>query len=70
MLRMAQADSPDASRAEGIRIAQEMVAAVRPYVQGVQVSVAHGHYADAAEVLSGVLPQAGSNGVPAQRDGA
>jgi len=52
MLRMAQADSPDASRAEGIRIAQEMVAAVRPYVQGVQVSVAHGHYADAAEVLA------------------
>jgi methionine synthase / methylenetetrahydrofolate reductase(NADPH) len=58
MLRMAQADSPDAARAEGIRIAQEMLAAVRPYVQGVQVSAPFGHYDVAAEVITSVLPEA------------
>jgi methionine synthase / methylenetetrahydrofolate reductase(NADPH) len=59
MLRMAQADTPDAARAEGIRIAQEMLAAVRPYVQGVQVSAPFGHYDVAAEVISSALPGAG-----------
>src|ERR1017187_7989058 len=38
MLRMAQADTPDAARQEGIQIAQEMLEVVRPLVQGVQVS--------------------------------
>jgi methionine synthase / methylenetetrahydrofolate reductase(NADPH) len=56
MLRMAQADTPEAARAEGIKIAQEMVEAVRPYVQGVQVSAPYGHYDVAAEVIAGVLP--------------
>jgi methionine synthase / methylenetetrahydrofolate reductase(NADPH) len=56
MLRMAQADSPDAAREEGIRIAQEMLEAVRPYVQGVQVSAPFGRYATAAEVIASVLP--------------
>jgi methionine synthase I (cobalamin-dependent)/5,10-methylenetetrahydrofolate reductase len=58
MLRMAQADSPAAARAEGIMIAQEMLAAVRPYVQGVQVSAPFGHYDVAAEVISSALPTA------------
>ncbi|MGA7342062.1 MAG: bifunctional homocysteine S-methyltransferase/methylenetetrahydrofolate reductase [Terracidiphilus sp.] len=58
MLRMAQADTPDAARAEGIRIAQEMLAAVRPYVQGVQVSAPFGHYDVAAEVIASALPKA------------
>jgi methionine synthase / methylenetetrahydrofolate reductase(NADPH) len=58
MLRMAQADTPDAARAEGIKIAQEMLAAVRPYVQGVQVSAPFGHYDVAAEVIASVLPEA------------
>ncbi len=58
MLRMAQADTPDAARHEGVRIAQEMLAAVRPYVQGVQVSAPFGRYATAAEVLASVLPNA------------
>jgi homocysteine S-methyltransferase len=58
MLRMAQADTPEAARAEGIRIAREMVEAVRPYVQGVQVSAPYGHYDVAAEVIAGALPQA------------
>jgi homocysteine S-methyltransferase len=57
MLRMAQANAPEAARAEGIKIAQEMVAAVRPLVQGVQVSAPYGHYDVAAEVIAGPLPQ-------------
>jgi homocysteine S-methyltransferase len=56
MLRMAQADSPDAARQEGIKIAQEMLEAVRPYVQGVQVSAPFGRYTAAAEVIASVLP--------------
>jgi homocysteine S-methyltransferase len=57
MLRMAQCDTPEASRREGIRIAQEMLEAVRPMVQGVQVSAPFGRYGVAAEVLSTLLPQ-------------
>ena len=58
MLRMAQADTPDAARKEGILIAQEMLEAVRPMVQGVQVSAPFGRYTAAAEVIASVLPQA------------
>jgi len=56
MLRMAQTDSPDAARKEGVLIAQEMLEAVRPLVQGVQVSAPFGRYALAAEVIGSVLP--------------
>jgi len=56
MLRMAQAETPEAARAEGIRIAQEMLEAVRPLVQGVQVSAPFGNYEAAAEVIASVLP--------------
>jgi methionine synthase I (cobalamin-dependent)/5,10-methylenetetrahydrofolate reductase len=56
MLRMAQTDSPDAARKEGILIAQEMLEAVRPFVQGVQVSAPFGRYLAAAEVIASVLP--------------
>jgi hypothetical protein len=35
-----------------------MLAAVRPYVQGVQVSAPFGHYDVAAEVISSALPTA------------
>ena len=66
MLRMAQADTPDAARQEGIKIAQEMLEAVRPYVQGVQVSAPFGRYTVAAEVIASVLPQGSTpNGVNA-----
>jgi homocysteine S-methyltransferase len=61
MLRMAQAETPEAARAEGIKIAQEMLAAVRPLVQGVQVSAPYGDYETAAEVLASALP-AGKSG--------
>ena len=57
MLRMAQADTPEAARKEGILIAQEMLEAVRPFVQGVQVSAPFGRYIAAAEVISSVLPK-------------
>src|SRR5579884_11371 len=56
MLRMQAAPSPEAARAEGIRIAQEMLEAARTMVQGVQVSAPFGRYASAAEVLAAVLP--------------
>ena len=57
MLRMAQAENPEAARAEGVRIAQEMLEGARPMVQGVQVSAPFGRYALAAEVIASVLPQ-------------
>jgi len=59
MLRMAQADTPEAASQEGIKIAQEMLEAVRPYVQGVQVSAPFGRYVAAAEVIGSVLPPGG-----------
>ena len=57
MLRMAQADTPEAARAEGIKIAQEMLAAVRPLCAGVQVSAPFGNYEAAAEVIASALPR-------------
>lgn len=51
MVRMAAATSPEAARAEGVKIAQEMLAEARPMVQGVQVSAPFGKYAAAAQVL-------------------
>jgi homocysteine S-methyltransferase len=56
MLRMAQAETPEAAQREGILIAQEMLEAVRPFVQGVQVSAPSGRYTAAAEVIANVLP--------------
>jgi methionine synthase I (cobalamin-dependent)/5,10-methylenetetrahydrofolate reductase len=56
MVRMQAAASPDAARAEGILIAQEMLAAARTMVEGVQVSAPFGRYGAAAEVLEAVLP--------------
>src|SRR5271166_400955 len=57
LLRMAHSGTPDAARREGILIAQEMLEAVRPMVQGVQVSAPFGRYALAAEVIASVLPK-------------
>jgi homocysteine S-methyltransferase len=57
MLRMAQAETPEAARHEGILIAQEMLESVRPFVQGVQVTAPFGHYTAAAEVIASVLPK-------------
>ena len=63
MLRMAQANTPEAARQEGIKIAQEMLKAVRPYVQGVQVSAPFGHFDVAGDVIASALPQ-GKNTIP------
>jgi hypothetical protein len=52
MKRMRQADTGDKARAEGVRIAQELVTAVRDLVQGVQISAPFGRYAMAVEVAS------------------
>jgi methionine synthase / methylenetetrahydrofolate reductase(NADPH) len=54
MERMRAADSPEKSRAEGVRIAQEMVQAVRPMVDGVQLSAPFGRYAMAIEVAEAI----------------
>jgi methionine synthase I (cobalamin-dependent)/5,10-methylenetetrahydrofolate reductase len=51
MARMAAVTSPEAARAEGVKIAQEMLAEARPMVQGVQVSAPFGRYSVAADVL-------------------
>ena len=49
--RMAAAATPEAARAEGVAIAQEMLAEVKGRVQGVQVSAPFGKYKAAAQVL-------------------
>jgi homocysteine S-methyltransferase len=51
LTRMAAAATPEAARAEGIRIAQEMLASARTMVQGCQVSAPFGKYTAAAQVL-------------------
>jgi methionine synthase / methylenetetrahydrofolate reductase(NADPH) len=51
LARMAAATTPEAGRAIGVAIAQEMLAEVRPMVQGCQVSAPFGKYTAAAEVL-------------------
>jgi len=55
LLRMQAASTPELARAEGVKIAQEMLAAARGMVQGVQVSAPFGRYALAADVIDGVL---------------
>jgi homocysteine S-methyltransferase len=56
MARMAATETPEAARAEGIRIAQEMLTAAQPMVQGVQVSAPFGRYALAVDIVRQVLP--------------
>jgi methionine synthase / methylenetetrahydrofolate reductase(NADPH) len=51
MARMAAVTSPEAAKAEGVKIAQEMLAEAKPMVQGVQVSAPFGKYSAAAQVL-------------------
>ncbi|HTC75078.1 MAG TPA: bifunctional homocysteine S-methyltransferase/methylenetetrahydrofolate reductase [Edaphobacter sp.] len=51
MARMAAVTTPEEARAEGVKIAQEMLAEARPMVQGVQVSAPFGRYNVAADVL-------------------
>ena len=57
LLRMQAATTPEAARAEGLAIAQEMLATARPSVEGVQVSAPFGRYSSAADVLAAVLAE-------------
>ena len=56
--RMGRAPNAEAARAEGIRIAREMLNQVRGLVQGAQVSAPLGRYASAIEVLEIESPTA------------
>ena len=49
--RMAACTSAEASRAEGVSIAREMLVALRSMVQGAQVSAPLGRYTSAADVI-------------------
>src|SRR5262245_52330001 len=53
--RMRRADTKEKARGEGIAIAQESLAALLPYVQGVQISAPFGRVATALEVAE-VIP--------------
>jgi homocysteine S-methyltransferase len=64
LLRMQRADTPELARAEGVRIAQEMLREARGMVQGVQVSAPAGRYQAALAVMESVLP-ASANARPA-----
>jgi homocysteine S-methyltransferase len=50
MERMREADTGERARAEGVRIAQETLLAIRDLVQGVQIAAPFGRYAMAVEV--------------------
>jgi homocysteine S-methyltransferase len=50
MDRMRKADTGEAARAEGVKIAQETLLAIRGLVQGVQIAAPFGRYAMAVEV--------------------
>jgi len=68
MTRMGRTANPEAARAEGVLIAQEMLAAARTMVQGVQVSAPFGRYGLAADVLAAVLPgRPSQNPIPPPR---
>ena len=54
MERMRVCDNADKARAEGVRIAQEMVVRCRPLVQGVQLSAPFGRYQMAIEVAEAI----------------
>jgi homocysteine S-methyltransferase len=54
-MRKASARGKDEALAEGVRIAQEMLAAVRERVQGAQVAAPMGRVPVALEVLAGHL---------------
>ncbi len=59
--RMTRTPSAEAARAEGVAIAREMLQAIRPMVQGAQVSAPLGRYSAAGNVLEALgLPRAAS----------
>lgn len=65
--RMQRADTPELARAEGVRIAQEMLASARAMVQGVQVSAPAGRYSAAVDILQSVLSSPVTSSVAASK---
>ncbi len=57
MERMRACENADRARAEGVRIAQEMVIRCKPLVQGVQLSAPFGRYQMAIEVAEAIGPR-------------
>jgi methionine synthase I (cobalamin-dependent)/5,10-methylenetetrahydrofolate reductase len=49
--RMSKATNAESARAEGVAIARDMLAAVRGFVQGAQISAPFGRYSSAVDVL-------------------
>lgn len=62
LLRMQRADTPELARAEGVKIAQEMLTEARGMVQGVQVSAPSGRFQAALSVMESVLRDRGVSG--------
>ena len=60
--RMAAATTSEAARAEGVEIAREMLAQVRPMVQGVQLAAPFGNYRAAIDVLEVLGSSRGAGG--------
>jgi homocysteine S-methyltransferase len=57
MQRMRRADTAEKARQEGIAMAQEMIARVRPLAAGVQLSAPFGRYQMAIEVAQAIGPK-------------
>jgi homocysteine S-methyltransferase len=55
--RMRAAGSPEAARAEGVAIAREIIARVRPLVAGVQLSAPSGHFEMALDAAAATGPR-------------
>jgi homocysteine S-methyltransferase len=62
MDRMRKADTGEAARAEGVKIARETLLSIRNLVQGVQIAAPFGRYAMAVEVAE-VLGQRNATAV-------
>ncbi|MBZ5542883.1 MAG: bifunctional homocysteine S-methyltransferase/methylenetetrahydrofolate reductase [Acidobacteriia bacterium] len=58
MERMRKADTGERARAEGLKIAREMLVELRGLVQGVQIAAPFGRYALAVEVAQALNPKA------------
>ena len=56
--RMRAVESGEAARAEGIRIAQELVSQLRSRVQGIRVTAPLGRYSSVVEVAQALGPTA------------
>jgi homocysteine S-methyltransferase len=68
--RMQRQANPEAARAEGVAIAREMLQAIRPLVQGAQISAPQSRYSAAVDVLEalGASGAAGSERLTSARE--